>query len=85
MSTREWGTAEAHPAIAEGIPRVVLRITGAGHWIGEVVDGEAGQAVSGAIALTPGDARRLRDDLDRALAALDRGRDGPRPVPTPGD
>lgn len=81
MSTRGWGTAEAHPAIAEGIPRIVLRITGAGHWIGEVVDGEAGQAVSGAIALTPGDARRLRDDLDRALTALDRGQDKSHLIP----
>lgn len=77
MSSGNWGTAEAHPTIYQGVARIVLRISGAAHWVAGDEADEGAQADAGAIALTVDDARRLRDDLDRAIAALDQG--GGRP------
>lgn len=77
MPGGNWGTAEAHPVIREGVARVLLRISGAAHWVRGMDTDEGDQADAGAIALTVDDARRLRDDLDRAIAALQQGGDRP--------
>ncbi len=77
MTEGAWGTAEAHPITVEGVSRVVLRVSGMNPMTADEIDPDAGPLTSGAIALTVDDARRLRDDLDRAIAAFVEG--GERP------
>ncbi len=77
MADGIWGSAEAHPMNVDGVPRVVLRVSGINPMTAEDSNTARGPSITGAVVLTVDDARRLRDDLDRAIVAFVEGGDRP--------